>query len=129
MNWYIPLGPFAPIAVPLLVLAIFATMILLEKRRRRRRAAAGLPIFGPAVRAEGMEGTGPVRQPLPLSREVVEYFRAMGPGWQARIDEVLKRHVREEEERARRRAAEAAGAKARVAEEREAFRGEGEEGG
>jgi BrnA antitoxin of type II toxin-antitoxin system len=122
MSWFIPLGEFAPVAVPLLVLAIAWTMILLEQRRRRRRAAAGLPIFGPAVRpegAEGTEGTGPVRQPVALSLEVVEHFRAMGPGWQARIDEVLKRHVREEEDRARRPAAGAAeGAKARVAEER-----------
>lgn len=128
MNWFIPLGDFAAVAIPLLVCAIFLTMILLEKRRRRRRAAAGLPVYGPAVRPEGSEGTGLVRQPLPLSREVVEHFRAMGPGWPARIDEVLKRHVRDEADRARLLGAEAPeGAKARVAEEREAFRGEGKE--
>lgn len=130
MNFFIPLGEHGPTVVILIVLAIAGTMILLEKRRRRRRAAAGLPVYGPAVRPEGSEGTGLVRQPLPLSREVMEHFRAMGPGWQARIDEVLKRHVRDEEDRARARgrAAEAPeGAKARLADEREAFRGEGEE--
>jgi len=28
-----------------------------------------------------------------LSPEVLEYFRATGPGWQTRVDEVLKSHV------------------------------------
>lgn len=28
-----------------------------------------------------------------LSPEVLEYFRATGPGWQTRVDEVLKRFV------------------------------------
>jgi len=28
-----------------------------------------------------------------LSPEVLEYFRATGPGWQTRVDEVLKLHV------------------------------------
>ena len=27
------------------------------------------------------------------SREVIEYFRATGEGWQARMDEVLRKHV------------------------------------
>jgi uncharacterized protein (DUF4415 family) len=31
---------------------------------------------------------------LRLDRAVVEHFRAGGPGWQARINEVLARHVR-----------------------------------
>jgi len=30
---------------------------------------------------------------LPLSPEVVEHFRAMGKGWQSRIDEILREHV------------------------------------
>lgn len=135
MNFFIPLGDFAGIAVPLFVLAIAWTMILLEKRRRRRRLAAGLPLFGPAAPPEQAEGKGPVRHTLPLSREVVEHFRGMGPGWQARIDEVLKFHVRDSEDRARRPSAEAAepapeAAKARVAEERSGYEaGEGEGGG
>ena len=126
MNWFIPLGDFAPAAVPLLVLAIAWVIILREQRRRRRRAAAGLPIYGPAVRAEDGEAAGAVRQSLALSREVVEHFGSTGPGWQARIDEILKFHVRGEEERARRQAAapeSAEAAKARVAEEREPYRG------
>lgn len=131
MNFFIPLGDFAPVAIPLLVCTIAWTMILLEERRRRRRRAAGLPIFGPAVPAEQARAAGPVRQSLPLSREVVEHFRSMGPGWQARIDEVLKFHVRGEQDRARRPTDEAAeGAKARVAEERSGYDpGEGESGG
>jgi len=130
MNFSIPVGEHGPTIVALIVLAIGWTMILVEERRRRRRLAAGLPLFGPAVPAEQAEGTGPVRQSLPLSREVVEHFRAMGPGWQARIDEVLKFHVRDEEARTRRPAAEApepaAEAKARVTEERSGYEaGEG----
>ena len=58
-----------------------------------------------------------VQQSLRLSREVLDHFRATGPGWQARIDEVLKRHVVAEKERMGRR---------RVAEEREPYRGEGQ---
>lgn len=39
-------------------------------------------------------GSGPkVQQSLRLSPEVLEHFRATGPGWQARIDEVLRRYV------------------------------------
>jgi uncharacterized protein (DUF4415 family) len=38
-----------------------------------------------------------VQQSLRLSPEVIEHFRAGGPGWQARIDEVLRRHVAEAE--------------------------------
>ena len=34
-----------------------------------------------------------VQQSLRLSPEVLAFFRATGTGWQARIDEVLRRHV------------------------------------
>jgi hypothetical protein len=77
------------------------------------------------------QGSGPkVQQSLRLSPEVLEHFRATGPGWQARIDEVLRRHVKMASEMRREVAeAEAQGAKARVAEERVAYRGEeGERG-
>jgi uncharacterized protein (DUF4415 family) len=30
---------------------------------------------------------------LRLSEEVLKHFRATGPGWQTRIDEVLQKHV------------------------------------
>ncbi|HEX9963399.1 MAG TPA: BrnA antitoxin family protein [Allosphingosinicella sp.] len=68
-----------------------------------------------------------VQQSLRLSPEVLDYFRSTGPGWQARIDDVLRIHVRMVGEM-RRSVAEAQGAASRVAEEREAFRGkEGED--
>jgi uncharacterized protein (DUF4415 family) len=79
-----------------------------------------------------------VQQSLRLSPEVLDYFRSTGPGWQARIDEVLRIHVRMVEEMRRyvadARAARAAGGDAagegggerRVADEREAWHGEGE---
>jgi uncharacterized protein (DUF4415 family) len=51
-----------------------------------------------------------VQQSLRLSREVLDHFRATGPGWQARIDDVLRRYVRGTGE-----------PKAGVAEEREDF--------
>ena len=68
-----------------------------------------------------------VQQSLRLSPEVLDYFRSTGPGWQARIDDVLRIHVRMVGEM-RRSVTEALQAKPRVAEEREAFRGEGEGG-
>lgn len=131
MSVLIHTGEHGPAIIALLVAGIGWAGIELEKRRRRRRAAAGLPIYD-GMRAPGEEG-GLVRQSLPLSREVVEHFRGLGPGWQARIDEVLKFHVREAEDRARRRAAGAAepteAAKARVAEERSDYdAGEGGRG-
>ncbi len=50
---------------------------------------------------ERMRGQrGPQKAPtkervgLRLDREVVEHFRATGPGWQSRINEVLARHVK-----------------------------------
>jgi uncharacterized protein (DUF4415 family) len=58
-----------------------------------------------------------VQQSLRLSAEVIEHFKAGGPGWQARIDEVLRRHVAE------------AGAARAVAEERAPYRGDEGEGG
>lgn len=42
---------------------------------------------------------GPQRAPtkemvtIRLSRDVVEHFRATGPGWQSRVDEILKKAV------------------------------------
>lgn len=72
------------------------------------RARRGRPPLGTEAK---------VQQSLRLSREVLDHFRATGPGWQARIDEVLRRHVEA-----------SAGTKRRVAEEREAYRGaDGEE--
>jgi uncharacterized protein (DUF4415 family) len=60
--------------------------------------------------------TAKVQQSLRLSKAVLDHFRSTGPGWQARIDEVLRRHVEDARDRARRQAA-----KARVAEERSGY--------
>jgi uncharacterized protein (DUF4415 family) len=57
-----------------------------------------------------------VQQSLRLSPEVIEHFRATGPGWQARIDEVLRRHVAEGRQ----------GPRSAVADERQGYRAEGE---
>ncbi|MBV8686310.1 MAG: BrnA antitoxin family protein [Alphaproteobacteria bacterium] len=82
-----------------------------------------------------------VQQSLRLSPEVLEHFRATGQGWQARIDDVLRIHVRMVEEMKRHVAEARAGAveahgvgaravEARVAEERAPYReDDGTEGG
>jgi uncharacterized protein (DUF4415 family) len=47
--------------------------------------------------AESRRGRGPQKEPtkvavsLRLTREVVERFKADGPGWQTRMDEALKK--------------------------------------
>lgn len=70
------------------------------------------------------QGSGPkVQQSLRLSPEVLEHFRATGPGWQGRIDEVLKRHVTMAKQ-VRQEVAGAEAARPRVAEAQEGFRGE-----
>ena len=68
-------------------------------------------------------GRAKVQQSLRLSPEVIEHFRATGPGWQARIDEVLRGYV------AARTSGVNAGRRpeAKVAEEREGYRREGED--
>ncbi|HYE28629.1 MAG TPA: BrnA antitoxin family protein [Allosphingosinicella sp.] len=74
-------------------------------------------------------GSGPkVQQSLRLSPEVLDHFRATGPGWQARIDEVLRRHVKMAGD-VTRQVAEAAAAKSAVAEERSPYEAENEGGG
>jgi uncharacterized protein (DUF4415 family) len=70
------------------------------------RARRGRPPLGSAAK---------VQQSLRLSKAVLDHFRATGPGWQARIDEVLRRHVEA-----------AAELKRRVADERQEYRREGD---
>ena len=66
-------------------------------------------------------GSGPkVQQSLRLSPEVLAFFKATGPGWQARIDEVLKRHVTMVNQM-RRQVAEAQATRSRVADERSGY--------
>lgn len=49
----------------------------------------------PARRGRPPQGdAAKVQQSLRLSPEVIEHFRATGPGWQARIDAVLREHVK-----------------------------------
>jgi uncharacterized protein (DUF4415 family) len=72
--------------------------------KRARPAAEALPeIMGADLAAEmlkrkrGQRGVQkrPTKEPAMIrySREVLEYFRATGPGWQSRIDKVLKEWV------------------------------------
>jgi uncharacterized protein (DUF4415 family) len=55
--------------------------------------AVALPQLAAAIR----RGRGPNRAPtkklvsLRLSPEVLDYFRAKGPGWQSKIDDVLRK--------------------------------------
>jgi uncharacterized protein (DUF4415 family) len=50
-------------------------------------------------RARGQRGPqkSPVKDPVAirLDHEVVAYFRATGPGWQSRINDVLADHVKQ----------------------------------
>jgi len=61
---------------------------------RRARPASELPAD---IRAFFPKTRGPQKTPrkiplsIRLSPEVVDHFKATGPGWQARIDEVLKK--------------------------------------
>jgi len=77
-----------------------------EDFRRARPANEVLPeILGPTLSAEllgkkpGKRGKQkkPIKESVTVrySKEVLEYFRATGPGWQARIDSALKEWVRE----------------------------------
>ena len=71
-----------------------------EDMARFRPAAEVLPQELVAVlpkRKPGQRGAQkkPTREPVTIrySRDVLEYFRATGPGWQARIDAALKEWV------------------------------------
>ena len=60
--------------------------------KRAKSFAAAFPAL-----AESRRGRGPQKRPtkvavsLRLTREVVERFKADGPGWQSRIDDALKK--------------------------------------
>jgi len=71
-----------------------------EDMARFRPAAEVLPPELVAVlpkRKPGQRGAQkqPTKEPVTIrySRDVLEYFRATGPGWQARIDTALKEWV------------------------------------
>jgi uncharacterized protein (DUF4415 family) len=60
--------------------------------RRAKRFGAAFPAL-----AKSLRGRGPQKAPtkvavsLRLTREVVERFKADGPGWQTRMDQALKK--------------------------------------
>ncbi|NDV88317.1 hypothetical protein GTW51_16575 [Aurantimonas aggregata] len=67
-----------------------------------RRARSPEATFPPEIlaqfggsRATSGTSTEKVSVSLQLSPEVVSHFKATGPGWQARIDEALKRSIGE----------------------------------
>lgn len=75
-----------------------------EDFKRARPAKEALPkIFGEKMAAELLKGKpgrrGPQKLPtkesvtVRYSREVLEYFRSTGNGWQSRMDEALKEWV------------------------------------
>jgi uncharacterized protein (DUF4415 family) len=58
-------------------------------------------IFSPEIAAEMLKPKGRPRKLQPklhtnlrLSPEVIEYFKLTGPGWQTRIDDVLREWVK-----------------------------------
>jgi uncharacterized protein (DUF4415 family) len=63
---------------------------------KRAKPAASLP---PEIRKAFPHTRGPQKSPrkvpvsIRLTPEVVERFKASGPGWQSRIDDVLKKAV------------------------------------
>jgi uncharacterized protein (DUF4415 family) len=52
--------------------------------------------LGPGLRGQRGPQKTPTKQlvSLRLSQEVLEYFKAKGPGWQTRIDQALKSAIR-----------------------------------
>lgn len=60
-----------------------------------------------ARREGGLKGRGPQKAPtktllsMRYSLEVLDYFRATGPGWQTRMDEALKQWIQDHPARAR----------------------------
>lgn len=58
------------------------------------------------VEMQRRRGRPPIKRPkisttLRLSADVVEHFKAAGPGWQTRIDEALRQTVKREERKKR----------------------------
>jgi uncharacterized protein (DUF4415 family) len=68
-----------------------------EKRLARMRPASAAEAADLQGRSRG-RGRPPAASPkrlvsLRLDRDVIERFRATGPGWQTRINEVLREHL------------------------------------
>ena len=65
-----------------------------EEDFKRARPASELPpeILAAFPRTRGAQAAAKkVPVSIRLSPQVVEYFKAQGPGWQSRIDDVLKK--------------------------------------
>ena len=63
-----------------------------ERLQARKAICGGLSgAGGEPARAWAAEATYEVAVSLRLTREVVERFKADGPGWQSRIDDALKK--------------------------------------
>lgn len=73
---------------------------LTDDELARMRPARG--VLKPALFEKLTKGRGPQKAPtkeavsLRLDREVVEHFRAMGPGWQTKINRTLRATVKAE---------------------------------
>ncbi len=69
-----------------------------EEVAARRRPADPETVARHRALAKGIQPAAkPAAEQVPvqLSREVVEHFRAAGPGWQVRIDDALRRLIAE----------------------------------
>jgi uncharacterized protein (DUF4415 family) len=60
--------------------------LIVTQANRRPRTRRGRP--------PKPEGERKVLVSLRLAPDIVEWFRATGPGWQSRIEELLRREVR-----------------------------------
>ncbi len=71
-----------------------------EEFKRMRPASEVVPEIVKAYKEGRLKVRGPQKTPtkvqttLRLSREVVEFFRATGRGWQTKLDKALKEYVR-----------------------------------
>lgn len=71
-----------------------------EDFKRMRPASEVVPEIVKAYKEGRLKVRGPQKTPtkvqttLRLSRDVVEFFRAAGRGWQAKLDNALKEYVR-----------------------------------
>jgi uncharacterized protein (DUF4415 family) len=74
-----------------------------EMFRRAKPAREILPDFDfPKPRSRGPQKTPTKLQAtVRFDRDVIEYFRGTGPGWQTRMNETLRREVERQKRRAK----------------------------
>jgi uncharacterized protein (DUF4415 family) len=74
-----------------------------EMFRRARPAEDVLPDFDfPKPKRRGLQKTPTkVQATFRIDRDVIEYFRGTGRGWQVRVNETLRREVEREKKRAK----------------------------